>query len=162
MKKLIIIVFAILILVGAVFLGLFVADNYNSYYYYLLIGTYVLVGLTIISIIIDYKKKTKLFFYFGYLTIALLVSVMTAKIAKANNFSDNQIIAKEMIRDLDAYKSENNSYPKDIKEATEVFNSKVFSYQLMEDGVSYKLKYSVDGWHYKEYDSRTREWTIIN
>ena len=163
MVKYIIIGVAVLAgITGAIMIGIYAAEYYNTYFETLLYVSFAMVALTILSGYIDYKKKTKLFYIVTPITVILLISVLTSKLAKTKDFSENQVIAREMIQDLDAFKSEEGMYPTDILEATANFNTSVFTYECSEDGSFFTLKYSVDGWHFKQYDSRTGEWKVIN
>lgn len=160
MRIILIIVMILALLGGAMLVGIYAAEYYNMYFKTLLYISFGMVGLTILAGYVDYKKKTKWFYVVSTLTVLLLVSVLTSKLAKTNDFSQNQIIARELVKDLNSYKKENGSYPQNIMDATNEFNTSVFKYRCSEDSTFFILSYSMDGWHFKEYDSRTKQWFV--
>lgn len=112
----------------------------------------------IVLIIGSIKNKTKLI----KSSRTVIVSIFTLGIVVLISMKVKQELtikkATEIVSLLNEFKENNELYPNTINEVG--YNGSTISYQPLDSNrKEYKIRYLIDGWHLREYSSKTEKWT---
>jgi len=129
--------------------------------FYLIAATGVVTLIYIIgkiAALIAKSKNSIVTNYIGLIALALIFSTVTAFITLHNIIERKQKIAEELIPKLEKYRQQNSVYPTSLNDLG-IDNNDMFSYWTDSIRQTYSIRFIRDGWHFSQYDSKTKEWT---
>lgn len=89
----------------------------------------------------------------------LLIFVSSSFLFSRYKFSVQLKTANNIIFHIEKYYAKYGFYPSSLKTIGQEKHSKNFLYYNNSNETAFKIRYIVDGWHYKEYNSKTKQWT---
>ena len=89
------------------------------------------------------------------IVLALLSGIITLSTSSIKkNIKEKKV--DEIISELASYKEINRIYPLDLQ--TIGYDNIEFNFTVDSAKAEFKLRYLVDGWHFREYSSKTNKW----
>jgi uncharacterized membrane protein YfhO len=118
----------------------------------LMIITIILIVLFIIIGLASLSSENKFTSQALFLTILSFSMVISCGVGR----SIDSETAEDIIIKLDEYKNVNGNYPANLNEIG--IEKTTYSYGVDSLQEDFSISYIVDGWHYSEYSSKTKEW----
>lgn len=151
---------SILLLISiAIISGIFLGEG-NFFQMIKLFSTFFIVlflsslGLIIGSFVSNTSLKKGIIFLF-----VCSISTFISFTIKLNIKQDR---AKQIIHELEEYKSKFGKYPKNLRNIIKEHSLKKYHYSTNQIQNTFTLSFSLDGWHHKEYASTTKLWVITD
>ncbi len=112
----------------------------------------------IVLIVGAIKNRTKIIRLSGLVVILAVLSGITTLSTSMIKKNLKARKVEEIVLELNNYKKLNRVYPSDLHEIG--YNSNNLRYSIDSLKKEFKLRYVLDGWHFREYSSETNEWVI--
>ena len=123
----------------------------------------IVVGIiSIITFFIGIIKSNKLADYGIVILISTVVVFLSMKttIKVLDNYQQNK--AEKIIVKIENYKAMNGKAPEGLKVISSENEFKTLKYSVEKNLNHFTLEYTIDGWNYKLYKSRTRKWEVVD
>lgn len=115
--------------------------------------------LSILGILIGLSSKSKkLDVKSSYLIIFIFICGISTFIGFIIKTNIRKQRANYIIHKLEEYKNSFKKYPKKLKTIIKPSYSKNYLYDSNTTKENFTLRYSIDGWHYTEYSSISKQW----
>lgn len=100
--------------------------------------------------------------FIGYIIVTFIIALITVGLKIQAISHQQQKLAENIIENLEVYKEINSTYPFSLSHLNKniSIDSTKFSYWADSTQSYFTLRYSIDGWHFKEYNSKSREWIV--
>jgi len=96
--------------------------------------------------------------YIGLAALVFTVCLVTSFITMTNIISKKQKFAEYLIPKIEQYRQQNSKYPQTLNDLV-IDDAKIVTYWTDSTRKTFSIRFIRDGWHFSEYDSRTRQWT---
>ena len=118
----------------------------------------IIIAISVIVLFVGtIKNNSKLIKSSGFVIVLAILSgittISTAAIKK--NIKERKV--DQIISELANYKELNRIYPVDLQ--TIGYDNSELDYTIDSTKTEFRLWYLIDGWHYREYSSRSNKWT---
>ena len=145
------------ILIVSALLGLLFgqAEVFGLMKIFLLLISILLIGV-VVFIIGVIRKKTKTINLGSLSVLFAIITGISTLAASSVKKSYKEETAEKLIREIEIYKDVNGTFPVDLQKIG--YKKQEYNYSVDSTSSNYKLRYLVDGWHYREYSSKTEKW----
>jgi ABC-type transport system involved in multi-copper enzyme maturation permease subunit len=105
-------------------------------------------------------KKSKKTAIFGFISLSLIVTLVTSILTMRKIADNKQKLAEDFIPKIEKYKQNNSKYPKTLSAITEIKGSDAekLVYWTDTSQQQFVLKFFEDGWHFTMWDSERKKW----
>lgn len=127
------------------------------------IGYIGLILLCILGVVLGAFSKKQIFTKISLQIIGLtIVSGISILITSNLKLNSRSIRADKVVEELDKYKDKNGVYPEHLEEVTAISGIEKYYYRTDSLMNKFEISYSMDGWHFREYSSQSKEWIVTD
>lgn len=130
---------------------------------FMIFGFIIIVGIiSLIVLILGIFKPNKLTKYGIVSLISILLFFLTLKFTakKIDNYRVNKV--EKIIAKIEQFQSKNGKIPENLKVIDSENVLSILEYSTEKNLNHFTIGYSIDGWNYKIYESRTEKWKVVD
>ena len=130
---------------------------------FMIFGSILIAGIISLTVlIIGIIKQNKLLNYgiVGFISILLFFISLKFTTKKIDNFRVNK--TEKVIAKIEKFKSESGKIPEDLTVINSENELHTLEYSAEKNLNHFTIGYSIDGWNFKIYESRSKKWRIVD